>query len=300
MNALINILVLLIISLICYLIYSILSNTLTLNKLALKFKNYIKRIYNKINIFLKIEQLLNKIKFIYNFNQKVINSLNILIISFFLAIFSSTYFFIRYKIILSSIMILIIVFLIPTFFLEIIQRSIKYKLIQEFSIYIVNLYSFSKNTNNVILALSKVEGDKKINKYLTFFNDLVKNGFNVLQAFDILIEKINIKEINNMFQILKTCYINGGDLELALSKYSNYYKEIINLKNKKINSNISLLIMLGILILINIILLFGFCLNNLEYKNIILNTIFGKIIFNLNILVYLITFFYIRKIINKE
>ena len=264
-----------------------------------KFKVLIK-VISKFNIYTKIQATLQELKNITNMKNRLLSAINILFLSILFFFVSFILFFNKFKLILSSCFLAIICFFIPQIILDVIVKISKDKLREEIKIYIVNLQSFSKNTNNIVLAINNTKSSKRLNSYLEEFKTLVNNGYSVIYAFNELEKKINIKEINILFYLLKECYISGGNLNNLLVKFNDYYKEIENIRNKQNEKMLSMFSLLLFVFCINVLLVFGFCMSNVEYKKILIETFIGKLLFDINSFIYLYIFLYIRKVIKKE
>lgn len=258
-------------------------------------KNYLICFSNKLNYMLKVKYNLKKISKVFYINSALINSYTIFLFS---VIVSILVFFIMFKytnVIISSLFLSIIFFFVPLTILEIIKKYIDLKIKRSFSLLMINLQTFSKNSNNVILALKEVKSYEPLKKYIDNFNSLVNSGFNVGQAFDNLITEVEDEEISRIIFLLKMNYINGGNLYKFLKESNDYLLEIEKIKQKQYEKQNNVFIILLVIVFINIFLLFCFSFKNEEYKNILLNTFIGKIIIDFNSFIYFLIYFYIRK-----
>ena len=269
----------------------------------INYSNIIKKVtkmFSKFDLFFKINKVIIDINNIKYSSKIFLNSYIILIFSIILCFCSFIFFIVKFKILISSIFILIISLFTPLTILEIIDISLKEKLKNQMYMFIVNMQSYSKNTNDIILTINNINCNLLIKNHIEEFKLLISKGYDVINAFDILDKKLNIKEFSLLFNLLKQCYITGGDLNKILKKFVDYYKEINKIKNKQRERRIEVYSILIFLLIINFILVFCFCLQNTEYRDILLNTLIGKIIFNLNMFFYLFIFMFIRKILKKE
>ncbi len=262
--------------------------------------NLLIRYISKFNIYTKIQVTIQELKNIANIKTNLLNVINILFLSILFFILSFIFFLTKFNLILSACFLATIGFFIPQIILDLALKILKNRLREEVKIYIVNLQSFSKNTNNIVLAINNTKASKYLNNYLEEFKSLVNNGYSVIYAFDELRVKINIKEINILFYLLKECYISGGNLNNLLIKFNDYYKEIENIRYKQNEKRLSMFTLLLFVFCINILLVFAFCMANAEYRKILLETFIGKLLFDINSFIYLYIFLYIRKIIKKE
>lgn len=262
--------------------------------------NFLIKYISKFNIYTKIQVTIQELKNIANIKTNLLNVINILFLSILFFILSFIFFLTKFNLILSACFLATISFFIPQIILDLALKILKNRLRDEIKIYIVNLQSFSKNTNNIVLAINNTKASKYLNNYLEEFKSLVNNGYSVIYAFDELREKINIKEINILFYLLKECYVSGGNLNNLLVKFNDYYKEIENIRYKQNEKRLSMFTLLLFVFCINILLVFTFCMANDEYRKILLETFIGKLLFDINSFIYLYIFLYIRKIIKKE
>lgn len=262
--------------------------------------NFLIKYISKFNIYTKIQVTIHELKNIANIKTNLLNVINILFLSILFFILSFIFFLTKFNLILSACFLATISFFIPQIILDLALKILKNKLREEIKIYIVNLQSFSKNTNNIVLAINNTKASKYLNNYLEEFKSLVNNGYSVIYAFDELREKINIKELNILFYLLKECYVSGGNLNNLLIKFNDYYKEIENIRYKQNEKRLSMFTLLLFVFCINILLVFAFCMANAEYRKILLETFIGKLLFDINSFIYLYIFLYIRKIIKKE
>lgn len=264
----------------------------------IKFKSIkkgIKQLLNKTSYLNCIENTLNYINKVYSFSTTLINKLNVFILSLIIAIISFILFFLKFKLLLGSSIIFLISFFIPLSIIELIKMGIKYQIKQAFSLYVIGIQSFATNSNDVIMAINNVKPIKPLDKYISNFNILINNGFDIIKAFNILITEIDIKEVSKFFNLLKLCYINGGNLKRVVNQYYDFLVQINKISKKQNEKRNYYLSILGVILVINIFLVFVVVLNNAEYKQILLNTILGKALLNINILAYFLIFLMFKK-----
>ena len=85
-----------------------------------------------------------------------------------------------------------------------------------------------------------------------------------------------------------------------LSKYSKILNRINEQREKELQENLSSILVLVILIIINIFLIVTFVYSDENYRSILTNTFLGKSILNINILSYLLIFYFIKKLNKLE
>ncbi|MEG2348704.1 MAG: type II secretion system F family protein [Clostridia bacterium] len=178
----------------------------------------------------------------------------------------------------------------PYIVIKFIYDKKKSDIIQIFPTYIVSLKNYTQVSNDIIVAMKKTIPPEEIKKYIETFNFSVESGISVYDAFENLKEKFNIGKINDFFSSCQYCYINGGNFTKLLDKYA----KILNKRNiqieKEKQENFSSKIVMYIMIAINIYMLFGFSFSTVEYKQIMTQTLVGKVIVNINIISYIIMF----------
>lgn len=296
-------------SLILGLIYIIGFLCIYLGLLLLSHFNNSKYIKNiaKINIKSKIAKLsfIQKLQMYIIKNceisyNKFISPVILVIISLIIGIIT---YFVSYKVIkiFSSSVILSIYFtILPIQIIKFIKEYNKRRVLSVFPIYLATLKNYTKTQNDIVSAFKNSKPNKEIEPYITSFNNKVENGVKVYDAFEEMKEEIKISKISDFITILEYCYINGGNFTPLIDKYTNTIMKI-NIQNESDKEkSFSTKAVLIILIVINLYMLFGFVMANPLYKDIIINTFFGKLIVNINILSYLIIFIIFQKIDEME
>ena len=166
--------------------------------------------------------------------------------------------------------------------------------------YTLSLKNYTDIDNNIIYAFSQSLPNENIKKYIEKFNTSVLSGVNVYSAFETLKEDINIEEVSQFINLLQNCYINGGNFSQVIDKYSKLQTKV-NIQKEKQNQELqSSKITLIVLICLSFFMVFGFVLNNEVYKDIILNTVGGKIILTVNMLTYIVMYIMYLKIVKME
>lgn len=288
--------------LIVSIIFCILNILLNINR-KLKLKILLIKLKNKLfslSYIKKLQSLIKQVKGIIDFKFKFFNTIVIFTVSLVIALIVSIYFFRKFKLVIFSGLIFLSLMVFPIIFLEIVNLVLNNSIKNSFSLYIVSLQSFSKNTNDVISALTNTKVLEPLNKYIDEFIMLVNIGFNINKAFDELINRINIKEISKFFYLLKLCYINGSNLYELISKFNDYYNDIEKIKKIQLEKRNNYLTTMFVLLIMNIFLLFFVVLGNESYKNLILNNVIGKLIIDINGLVYFVILLLVIKIIRME
>ena len=263
-------------------------------------KNFIKKFFSRCSYFHNIKKTLNYINNIYSLNLIILNKVTIFILSLFISILVFILLFNKYRLLIGALLISIIFFFIPGNILELFKKYIKYKIKQAFILYVISIQSYSINSNDVILGLTKVKAIKPLDKYINKFNILINNGYDIIRSFNILIDEIEVEEVSKFFNLLKLCYINGGNLNRVINKYCVFFNYISRIKKIQIEKRNYYFSILLLIFIINIFLIFFVILNNNDYKVILLNTLVGKILIDINILIYFFTFLVFKKILKRE
>ena len=150
------------------------------------------------------------------------------------------------------------------------------------------------------MALKQIQATKPLNIFINEFNNLLNSGFEIVKALNFLADEINIKEINIFIHLLKLCYINGGCISKVINQFNKYYVQISSLRKKQKEKMNYYLFILGIIILVNIFLVFYVILKNTIYKEIIFNSILSRVLIDFNVFLYLIIILTIMKTIKRE
>ena len=289
-------------TLIVSIIFLVLNILLNITK-KINIKVALRKLKNKLfslSYIKTLQSLIKQVKNIIDYKFKFFNSIIIFVFSLIIALIASIYFFQKFKLIIFSILIFLSFMMFPIILLEIVNLVLSNSIKNSFSLYIVSLQNFSKNTNDVISALTNTKALKPLNKYIDEFIMLVNIGFNINKAFDDLINKINIKEISQFFYLLKLCYINGSNLYDLINRFNDYYSDIEKIKKIQLEKRNSYLTTMVVLLIMNVFLLFFVVLGNESYKNLILNNVIGKVTIDINGLIYFVILLLVIKIIRME
>ena len=284
-----------------FLIIEMFSNIILSNRKN-KFFN-IQKINNRINNTSFIKKIKYYIEYLKNININLfcyINPITIILISIFISIIT---FFISYKFISvfsSAIIISVYSFFIPYLILKYIYNDYRKKIMDIFPTYIVSLKNYTIISNDIIIAMRKVKVEPPLMIFIDKFNILTEKGVTVYEAFQKLKNDIKINKISEFITALQNCYINGGNFSELLDKYSKILTNINNHREKENQENFSSILVLIILVIINIFLIINFVYSNQIYREIVVNSFIGKTILNINILSYLLVFYFIKKLDNLE
>lgn len=293
-----------------YILLSILLVSIIINSLLLIFNKEIKNIKIKRNVIKNRIYTLNyirKINYLISYIQKMSNGkimyikiYNVIIISLVFSLVIFIISFIYLKIFSSALILSIYSFFIPYLLLKNIYQEYKNKINNIFPSYIISLKNYTQVKNDIVIAFKNVDVEDPLKIFINKFNLLVEKGINISDAFEQLRNDINIKKINEFLKAVENCYISGGSFSILLDKYSKILIKMNTQKEKQIQENISSIIVLVILVIINIFLIINFIYSNDEYKLIIINSFVGKTILNINILSYLVIYYFINKLKKLE
>lgn len=268
----------------------------------LKFVNS-KVIGSKINNSSFIKKISFYINYLKNINISSFHLLKPIIIIAISLIISFLSFILSYKffcVFSSALIISIYTFFIPYIFLKYLYNRYRRKILDIFPTYIISLKNYTNISNDIIVAMRKVNIDKPLMLFIDRFNLLIQKGISVCDGFEKLKSDINIKKISEFITALQNCYINGGDFSKLLDRYSKIINNINAQREKESQDNFSSILVLIILIIINIFLIITFIYSNVTYKSIIINSFTGKVILNINILSYLLVFYFVKKLNKLE
>lgn len=248
----------------------------------------------------KISCYIYDIENLYSKKNKILTPIKILLISLLILIFT---FVITYKylcILSTSFILSAFSFFIPYILLKEVVKNNKNKILDVFPTYLISLKNYTKTDNDILNAFKRVDINVPLSTYINRFNVSIESGINVFDSFEKLKIDINISKINDFLTASQYCYLNGGKFSKILDKYSNILNKYNLQKEKEKEESLGPKVVLYVLILMNMYILFGFVLKNIEYRNIILGTLFGKIIININLFSYILIFFFTKKMNNLE
>lgn len=278
-------------------------------KLNINKKSLIKKTYNKIYTF--SENQINKKYFLKKINSNIdyFNSINttfqinkkILFISEMIFIsFGIILLILKTKIIFSSIIIIIFIGSIPIQYIYYKNNLFKTNFLKNLDNLIITLKNNVKNNNDIIFAIKKANKNKILKIYFEEFINAINNGVGVLEAFEYIKSIHNIKQFSNIITIFQSCYIYGGNYYSILEKTEKQLKNCNKMKYDFKQKNTEMISTLIIMLVINIYIIINYILSNKSYINLFLNTIIGKIIIDINVILFLYIYFVIIKINNME
>ena len=200
----------------------------------------------------------------------------------------------------SSVILSVYSFFIPFVVIKVFYNKFREKILKLFPSYIISLKNYTRISNDIVIAMRKSKAEKPLDLFISKFNLMIEKGVNVYDAFEFLKQEIDIKIISHFLTAVQNCYINGGDFTKLLDRYSKVLNNIVLRKEKEKQDSFSSILILIILIAINIFLIISFIFSNEEYKQIITFNFIGRMLLNINILSYLLVFYFVKKLYKME
>lgn len=288
---------LIIIAIIINIILKLLKNN---NKKNNIMYNLLKDKIKNISFISQINYYIIELKNLKISSKNFLNILFILILSSLISILTFYVSYIYFNIISTSLILSIISFFIPINLIKKIYVKQKEKILEVFPMYCIYLKNYTNSTNDIVLAMKKIETDYPLNIFIHKFNLSIEKGIRVYDAFEDLKKKINIKIINNFVTLLQYAYINGSNFSRLLDKYANILVKTNIQKEKEKEELLSSKIVIYVLMIINAYIIHSFVFLNEEYRNVIVNSAIGKLIININIISYFMIFLLMKKNLKME
>lgn len=256
-------------------------------------KNKKIKINSKINIIHKIGILIERA----GINQGVlINPISVILIGI---IFSIACYALAIKIFdlhLLSLIISVPTVIIPIIILKTIADYNDDKIERIIPNFLLQLKNYTLINNDIIYAIKETKTIEPLQSYINKFLLEINSGIKFEIAIDNLNEKIKIKELENLFNNIKNCYISGGSFAELIEK--SYYmlsivqKEKIARKEETKGARIVLII----LVLLDLIVYFSFISNDKENYIIMQKSIIGNIILYWNFISMWLLMFLAQKV----
>lgn len=213
---------------------------------------------------------------------------------------SFTVFYSYLKVVITSIILSLPFFLFPILIIKILLNKEKADIIRQLPIYVVNIKSHIEEDNNIIGAIQRTSVEEPLKKYIDIFNTNVSRGMNVVEAFNLLKEEVNVKVFTDFVNSCEVCYLNGGTFNKVLEEYINIItKENIHKESakEKAHSDVLTLIIMAVL---NAVVVIMFVFANKEYAAIMRETFFGRLILNFNACSYIVIAYLVSRIYKEE
>ncbi len=235
-----------------------------------------------------------------SYNMKYVTITTFFIITIIVFFVSYIFIYKTFNLVIPTILLSLLISIVPYNICIFLINSRKRNILKTFPTYVLSLKNYTDIDNNIIYALSESVPSKYIKNYINKFNISVSKGVNVYEAFEELKSSIKIKEISRFLTLLQNCYLNGGSFSEVINKYSKLQSKLNLEKEKEDQELLSGKLTLIVLIVLNILLLFGFVLKNTEYRSVLLGSVSGQVVLSLNILTYFFIYVVYLKICKME
>ena len=306
---LINILLLLLICVTCYLIADLLISKKVNDKISkyLKYQNekyyeellkyYEKnkkvKITTKLNIIHKINVLIEKA----GLQRGIIfNPLTVILMC--IAIFISSYLLVlhSFKMIFLSLIVSIPSIFIPILIISLIAESKSKKVEKVMLNFLLQLKNYTQINNDIIYAFKQVKTVEPLQSYVKKFLIEINSGIKFEKAIENLKEKITFEKFNMFFTNLQYCYLNGGSFTELIKKNYKMISNIQNEKNVREQETMGARIVLVILIILDLFVYFTFIKNNYDNYLIMTKSFVGNLILYWNFISIWLMFLLIHKV----
>lgn len=191
-------------------------------------------------------------------------------------------------------------FSIPYFIIEQCYYHHQKMVLFQFPSYLLSLKNYTQVSNQIVMAMQKVNCEMPLRLYIDKFNISVQKGMPVYDAFEILKQEIHIKSIQYFLSALQHCDMKGGDVTYLLDQYITMLNQSMMQQEKERQNNMSSFMILIVLIMIHILIIVSFIYSNSFYQHLITTTLVGKTIMNISIISYGVMFVYMRKLNKRE
>ena len=256
--------------------------TIKMNKLKNKITQT--KTYNKLSeyIFLSIKRKLLPSK-INKLNPIVMFLVMLVLFGVSFIIFNS-----YIKVVTTSLILSLPFFISPIILIKILLNREKSNIIKQLPMYVVNIKNHISEDNNIIGAIQRTVVEEPLKKYIDVFKSNISRGINVIEAFGLLKEEVNVKLFTVFINSCEVCYLNGGDFNEVLEHYiSMITKENIHKESAKEKAYADILTLI-IMAALNVFVIIMFVFTNKEYAEIMRETFLGKTILNFNAVSYLL------------
>ena len=258
------------------------------SKLPYKFKKV-----NNIILEIKKRQILSKY-------MSGLNTENLLIISLILFYLIYLFFNKVYDSILLATIQSLPILLLPYVILSVLIHNEKYKIIKTLPNFCINVKNQLAKNTNIVLAIKNTRVLSPLKKYIDQFLVNINNSMEVNVAFSNLKKQVEVNEFSQLISLFQICYQNGGDFINILEKYTKFELNKIAYKEKEKQNAQSSILILVIMVIMSFFILIFFVMQEIEYKQIILNSFLGNIILVINVLSYIFCFWVVFKIYRME
>lgn len=252
--------------------------------------------YNKLSeyIFLSIKRKLLPSK-INKLNPFILVAIMLILFGVSFLLFNS-----YLKVATTSLILSLPFFISPILVIKILLNKEKSNIIKILPMYVVNIKNHISDDNNIIGAIQRTTIEEPLKKYIDVFKTNISRGMNVIEAFDLLKEEVNVKAFTAFVNSCEVCYLNGGDFNKVLEHYINMLtKENVHKESAKEKAYADILTLI-IMIVLNVAVLVMFVFTNEEYAQIMRETFFGRLVLNFNAVSYILIAYFISRIYKEE
>ena len=306
---LIDIILVLLIAVTCYLISDLLISKKINEEITkfIKFKNekyyedIIKyheknkkiKITSKLNLTHKINILIEKSGFKTGL---VLNPITVIFLC--VATFLVCYYlvFSTFKIVFLSLIISLPSLCVPIIVLSLLAESKSKKIEKVMLNFLLQLKNYTQINNDIIYALKQVKTIEPLQSYIKKFLVEINSGIKFEKAIENLKEKITFVKFNDFLTNLQYCYLNGGNLTELINKNYKILSDIQKEKSAREQETMGARIVLVILIILDLFVYFTFIENNHQNYLIMTNSFIGNLILYWNFISIWILFILIYKV----
>lgn len=256
-------------------------------------KNKKVKINRKLNIIHKINILIDRSGIRRGL---IVNPITVVLLCFICVI---VFYFIALKIFRQTLLSCIIsapTFLLPIIILKIISEYNDEKIEKIIPNFLLQLKNYTQISNDIVYAFKEVETIQPLQTYLNSFLIEVNSGVNFENAIDNLNEKIRIKELENLFNNIKKCYISGGSFVNLINKSYYMISVIQKEKMQRKEETKGARMVLFILIALDLVVYFTYINSNKENYIIMQKSFFGNMILYWNFISMWLLIFLAQKV----
>lgn len=256
-------------------------------------KNKKVKINRKLNIIHKINILIDRSGIRRGL---IVNPITVVLLCFVCVI---VFYFIALKIFRQTLLSCIIsapTFLLPIMILKIISEYNDEKIEKIIPNFLLQLKNYTQISNDIVYAFKEVETIQPLQTYLNSFLIEVNSGVNFENAIDNLNEKIRIKELENLFNNIKKCYISGGSFANLINKSYYMISVIQKEKMQRKEETKGARMVLFILIALDLVVYFTYINSNKENYIIMQKSFFGNMILYWNFISMWLLIFLAQKV----
>lgn len=144
--------------------------------------------------------------------------------------------------------------------------------------FLLQLKNYTQINNDIIYALKETKTIEPLQSYVNKFLLEIHNGIKFENAIDNLNEKVRIKELEKLFNNIKSCYISGGSFSELINKSYYMITAIQKEKTARKEETKSARMVLIILVLLDLLVYFTFINNDRENYMIMQKSLIGNLI----------------------